>query len=105
LTLAAYIFIGLSHFRISGERSNSVGIVTRLLTKRPDFDSRQEHRDTYLFATASSLVTNEKRGTLFPEEKRLGREADYSPPSSAEVKNAWRHTSTPPIRLHDVALN
>jgi hypothetical protein len=26
--------------------------------------------------------------------KRLGREADHSPPSSAEV-NAWRYTSTP----------
>jgi len=27
--------------------------------------------------------------------KRPGREADHSPPSSAEVKNAWRYTSTP----------
>jgi hypothetical protein len=25
-----------------------------------------------------------------------GREADHSPPSSAEVKNAWSYTSTPP---------
>jgi hypothetical protein len=24
-----------------------------------------------------------------------GREADHSPPPSAEVKNAWSHTSTP----------
>jgi len=24
------------------------------------------------------------------------------PPSSAEVKNAWSYTSTPPIRLHSV---
>jgi hypothetical protein len=24
-----------------------------------------------------------------------GREADHSPPSSAEVKNAWSYTSTP----------
>jgi hypothetical protein len=37
--------------------------------------------------------------------KRPGREADHSPPSSAEVKNAWRYTSTPPIRLHSVALS
>jgi hypothetical protein len=28
--------------------------------------------------------------------KRPGREADHSPPSSAEVKNAWNYTSTPP---------
>jgi len=27
--------------------------------------------------------------------KRLGREADYSAPSSAEVKNAWSYISTP----------
>jgi hypothetical protein len=29
-----------------------------------------------------------------------GREADHSPRSSAEVKNAWRYTSTPSLRLH-----
>jgi hypothetical protein len=28
--------------------------------------------------------------------KLPGREANYSPPSSAEVKNAWSYTSTPP---------
>jgi hypothetical protein len=33
------------------------------------------------------------------------READHSPPSSAEVKNAWSYTSTPPLRLHDVVLS
>jgi hypothetical protein len=27
--------------------------------------------------------------------KRPGREADHSPPSSAEVKNAWKYTSIP----------
>jgi hypothetical protein len=37
--------------------------------------------------------------------KRLRREADYSPPSSAEVKNVWSYTSTPPIRLHGVVLH
>jgi hypothetical protein len=31
----------------------------------------------------------------FPGVKRPGREADHSPPSSAEVKNAWSYTSTP----------
>jgi len=37
--------------------------------------------------------------------KRTGREADHSRPSSAEVKNAWRYTSTPPVRLHGVVLS
>jgi hypothetical protein len=32
--------------------------------------------------------------------KRPRREADRSPPSSAEVKNAWNYISTAPIRLH-----
>jgi hypothetical protein len=44
-------------------------------------------------------------GTLSPRVKRPGREADYLPPTSAEVMNTWIHTSTPPKRLHDVVLN
>jgi len=35
----------------------------------------------------------------------LQREADHSPPYSAEVKNAWSYTSTPPIRPHGVVIN
>jgi hypothetical protein len=37
--------------------------------------------------------------------KRPGRESDYSPASSAEVKNAWGYTSISPIRLHGVVLS
>jgi len=56
-------------------------------------------------------------GVSFPAVKRPGHEADHSPPSSAEVKNEWSHTSTHPyffiawclvtyrIRLHGVVLN
>jgi hypothetical protein len=36
-------------------------------------------------------------GVKFP-----GRETDLSPPCSADVKNAWSYTSTPPIRIHGV---
>jgi hypothetical protein len=36
---------------------------------------------------------------------RPGRETDHSPPSSAEVKNAWSYTSTPPICLHGVVIS
>jgi hypothetical protein len=39
-----------------------------------------------------------------PEVKQPGREADHSPPSSSEFKNAWSYTSTP-IRLHGVVLS
>jgi hypothetical protein len=41
------------------------------------------------------------RGALSLGTKRPGCEADLS---SAEVKNAWRFTSTTPIRLHGVVL-
>jgi hypothetical protein len=34
-------------------------------------------------------------GALSLEVKRPGREADYSPPASAEAKNMWIYTSTP----------
>jgi hypothetical protein len=36
--------------------------------------------------------------------KRQEREADHSPLSSAEVKDAWSYTFTSPIRLHGVVL-
>jgi hypothetical protein len=32
----------------------------------------------------------------FPGVKRQGREADHSPPTSAEVKKMWIYTFTPP---------
>jgi len=42
----------------------------------------------------------------FPGIKRSGHEANHhSPPSSAEVKNAWCYTFTPPLRLHGVILS
>jgi hypothetical protein len=44
-------------------------------------------------------------GALSMGVKRPGREADHSPSSSAEVKNAWSYTSTPRIHLHGVVLS
>jgi hypothetical protein len=43
----------------------------------------------------SSLLFNGYR-RLSPEIKRPGREANHTPPSNAEVKNAWSYKSTPP---------
>jgi hypothetical protein len=43
-------------------------------------------------------------GALSPGVKRRGREADHSPPTSAEVKKIWIYTPTP-ICLHGVVLN
>jgi hypothetical protein len=35
------------------------------------------------------------RGAFSPRVKRPGREADHSPPTSAEVKKTWVYTSRP----------
>jgi hypothetical protein len=44
-------------------------------------------------------------GALLPRVKRLGHEADHSPPSSAEVKQNVDLYIHCPIRLHGVVLN
>jgi hypothetical protein len=44
------------------------------------------HATSYIIGTWGS----------FPGVKRPGREADHSPPTSAEVKKMWTYTSTPP---------
>jgi hypothetical protein len=59
------------------------------------------------------LLSNGHHDFFSPVVKRPGREADHTPPSSAEVNddnnnnnnNAWSYTSTHPIRLHGVILN
>jgi len=43
-------------------------------------------------------------GALSLGQKQPRREADSSPPSTAEIENMWRYTSTPAIRLHGVVL-
>jgi hypothetical protein len=40
------------------------------------------------------------KGVHFPGVKRQGREADHSPPASAEVKKMWIYTSS-----HGVMVN
>jgi hypothetical protein len=44
-------------------------------------------------------------GALSLAVQRPGLGGDHTPPSSAEVKNAWSYNSTPPIRLHGVVLS
>jgi hypothetical protein len=65
------------------------------------FDSRRG-LGIFLFSTASRPAPGPTQppiqwvpGALSLAVRRAGREADHSPPSSAEVKNAWRCTSTP----------
>jgi hypothetical protein len=85
----------------------------------PDLDSRQG-LEIFIFATVSILALGPTQppihffyrglftvlgptqppiqwipGALFLVVKWPGREADHSPPSRAEVKNAWSYTSNP----------
>jgi hypothetical protein len=79
----------------SKSRDSSVGIVTRLQTGWPCPER--------LWGPPNLLPNGYQR--FFPwGVKRPGREVDHSPPSSAEVKNACKYTSTPPIGLHRVML-
>jgi hypothetical protein len=77
----------------------------------PGFDS-QRGLGIYLFTTVSRTALGPAQppiqwvpGALSLEVKRPGRGADHSPPSSAEVNNAWSYTSTSPISLHGVVLS
>jgi len=57
------------------------------------------------FVRNSDIYPTGTRGTLSLGVKRQERLADQSPPSSAEVKNTWNCTSTPPIFIHDMVLS
>jgi hypothetical protein len=85
-------------------RDSSVCIATdyRLDDQRGrEFESRYVHKFLFLHVvqTGSGVhPTSYKMGTggSFPGVKRQGREAEHSPPPSAEVKKMWIYTSTPP---------
>jgi hypothetical protein len=75
------------------------------------FDSRRE-LGIFLFTTASRTALGSTQrpiqwvpGALSLGVKRPVREADHSPTSNAEVKNAWSYTSIPPVRLHGAVLS
>jgi hypothetical protein len=72
-----------------------------------EFGSRDGKGKSFLCVSSRPALgpTQWVQGALSPEVKRQGREADNSPPTSAEVKNTWLSTSTPPILLHGIMLN
>jgi hypothetical protein len=74
-------------------RDSSVSIAMGIRTRRPGFDSRQT-QELFLYSTAfrtalgptPSLIKWEP-GAFCPRVNRPGRESNYSPPFSAELKN------------------
>jgi hypothetical protein len=85
-------------------RDSSVGIATGYGLDDRGVGVRVPVRvKNFLFSTASrsNLGPNQPPiqwvpGAPFPVVKRPGREADHSPPASAEVKRTWAYTSNPP---------
>jgi hypothetical protein len=74
-------------------------------------DDRDQELGSFLLITASRPALESIQPPiqwvprLFPRGvKWLRREADQSPPSNDEIKNAWSYTSAPPIWLHGVML-
>jgi hypothetical protein len=59
----------------------------------------QNDKSTWVGTVCSQFIPPPpKKKQLIPAQwvKRQGREADHSPPASAEVKKMWIYTSTPP---------
>jgi len=90
-----------------GSRGSSFSLLTRIRAERPGFDSRRGWgTDFFFFVTVSrpTLRPNQPpiqraQGALSPLVKRLRREANHSPPSSAERVELPFH---PPIHLQGV---
>jgi len=86
-------------------------VESRLRAGRPGFNSRQRQWCNFLFSPTRQdrlwgslgLLYSWYRG-LFPRGKAAGAGSAYSPPSSAEFKNAWSYIFTPSIHLHGVEL-
>jgi hypothetical protein len=53
----------------------------------------------------AGLQSNVYEGIISPGVKQPDREANHSPPSSADVKNTWSYTSSPLINLHGLVIN
>jgi hypothetical protein len=80
---------------------NSISIATRLWVGQPGFDPG-EAEDIHISSTMSRPALGFVEpsipwvpGELQPGVKRQGRDADHSPPSSAEVKNGGALTPLP----------
>jgi hypothetical protein len=85
-------------------RGSSVSIATGYgldNQEEREFESRYGKKCSllHIVQTGSGVhTTSYKMGTVgsFPRVKLQGREADNSPPPTAEIKKMWIYTSTPP---------
>jgi len=85
-------------------RSSSASTVTRLRAGRPWSHFRQRLEFFSSPRRSGHLGPTKLPTQLEPGVKRPERESDHSFLYSADVKNLWSYTCTPPVRLHGVVL-
>jgi hypothetical protein len=91
-------------------QSAFVGLFQKLWTSNlyyaGDFSIPAEVTDLSFLQNIQTLGPNQPPvqcvPVMFLGVKRQEGEVNHSPPSSAEVKNEWSFTHTPPVCLHDV---
>jgi hypothetical protein len=83
-------------------RDSSTSVVTRLSAglrenwvRLPVGEEAFLSHRVHTACEATQLPIQSVLGTIFPEVEQPGSEADHSPTSSVEVKNACSYTSTP----------
>jgi hypothetical protein len=70
-------------------------------TEESEFEYRWRHEFSLLHSVQTGSGAHPAsypigKGALSPEVNRQGREADRSPPTSADFKKTWVYTSTTP---------
>jgi hypothetical protein len=108
-----YIIKLVLFMMLTRSQGSSVSIETRQWTGWPGFNSwKGEWWELFFhYHIQTSTGPNQFSVQWVPESltlgvKRPGLEANHSPPSGAEVKNACNHTSTSPICMsYGVVLN
>jgi hypothetical protein len=80
-------------------RDRAAGLATGYELDRRGVGVRVRIAVRFLYLGPTQLPIQWVTGALSPGVKRQGREADHSPPTSAEAKNTWIYTSIPPYNF------
>jgi hypothetical protein len=102
LYIFSYIYIYIYIYLVSMSQDSAVGISSgyglddRGVGVRVPVGSRIFSKSSRPALGSTQPPIQWVRGTLSLWVRRSGREADHSPPASAEIKKVWIHTSTLP---------
>jgi hypothetical protein len=101
-TFPKHSFLTIIYYLYAREQGKRSRYSDWLRAGRQRGRSSSPGRDTFLFSTSSRSALLPQPPfqwvprALSPGVKRSGSEAERWPPTSAEVKNKWIYTSTPP---------